>query len=203
MVGRSLGGTVRAVRLVLEVFRKELLAIGKMVFSGRRLCGERWFKAFGMSHFESPVNFIRGDVVETFSLVLFRQAFPIEFCRLKHAEGPHHVRTGESERVLYAAVHMALGCKMDHSVNLFFLHQGVNRIEIADVRLYEAIIGSVLDILEICQIAGISQFVDIDNPAVRIFVHEKTHDMASDETCAASDDYCLVIHSKWVKFLQI
>ena len=89
---------------------------------------------------------------------------------------------------------MRLRCKMNDSVYLLVLHELIESLEVADVHLHELIVRPVLDILQIGKITGISKLVDIDYLIIRIFIHEKTYDMASDEAGSAGD-YDISSHS--------
>ena len=42
---------------------------------------------------------------------------------------------------------MALGSKMDDAVDMLVLHQLVDCVEVADVHLYELVVGLVLNVL--------------------------------------------------------
>ena len=91
---------------------------------------------------------------------------------------------------------MRLCCKVDDSVDLILLHQLQDGVEVAYVSLYEDVVWLVFNILEVGQVSGISQLVDIDDAIVRIFVYEKTHYMTSYEACASCyDDVSLEIHA--------
>jgi hypothetical protein len=55
---------------------------------------------------------------------------------------------------------------------MFFLHQFVNSVEIADIHLNETVIRLILDILQIGKVACIRQLVKVDDSVIRVFVHE-------------------------------
>ena len=86
---------------------------------------------------------------------------------------------------------MALRRQMDDAGDMLLLHEGIDRIEITDVRTYEAVIRLVLDVLEVGKVAGIRQFVHIDNAVLGVLVHEQPYYMASDKSGSAGDDYAL------------
>ncbi len=114
---------------------------------------------------------------------------------MQQAQRTHHIGLRKGERVLDAAVHMALGGEVDDAVDVLFLHQLVDAIEITDVHLDELIVGLVLDVLEVGEVAGIGQLVEVDDLVFRVFVDEKSNDMAADEACATSDDdVSFVVH---------
>ena len=129
----------------------------------------------------------------------FRHGFPAFVLpgvlrRLQKRQGPHHIGLRERERILYAPVHMAFRRKVDDTVYIVPCKYPAYGIEIADVRLYESVIGSVFDILEIGKIAGVCQSVQIDDMVVRIPVHEKAYDMAPYEARSAGYQYVSLCH---------
>ena len=83
---------------------------------------------------------------------------------------------------------MGLRRQMDHPVDMLLLHEGQYALEIADIHLDETVVGPVLDILEVREIARVSELVQVDDPVVRILVHEQPHDMAADEAGAAGNE---------------
>ena len=115
--------------------------------------------------------------------------FPVEFCCLKEGEGSHHVGPCECERILDATVHMALCSKVDDTVHLLILHQLIERLEVADVHLHKPVVRSVLDILQVGEIAGICQFIDVDYLIVGIFVYKQPDNMTSDESGSPGNYY--------------
>ena len=78
---------------------------------------------------------------------------------------------------------------MDYAVDALLLHQGQHSLEIADIHPDEPVVRPVLDIPEVGQVAGIGQLVQIDDPVIRIFVHEKTDHVGADETGASRNHY--------------
>ena len=83
---------------------------------------------------------------------------------------------------------MALSGQMDDAIHLFVLHQLIEGIEVADVHLDKLVVGLVLDVLQIGEVAGIGQFVEVNDVILGILVHEQAHHVTSDEACAASND---------------
>ncbi len=175
-------------RLVLEVFGEEEFAVGQMVLPAGGLRGEGGLDAFGVRHFQGTIHFVGTDVVEAFAFVALRQALPIELGSLEEREGAHDVGLSEGEGVLDAAVHVALSGKVDNAVDMLALHEGVDGVKIANVGTDEGVVGLILDVLQVGEVAGVCQFVDIDDVILGVFVHEKTDDVAADEARSASDD---------------
>ena len=116
-------------------------------------------------------------MIEKFTFITFRTRLPINLGSLQHGERTHYISTSKGERILDRTVHVAFGCKMDNTVYLILLHQRKYGIEITDIRLNKSIIWSLLDILQIGQVSGIGQFVEIDDMIVRVFRDEKPYDM--------------------------
>ena len=77
---------------------------------------------------------------------------------------------------------------MDDTVHLLVLHQFIESVKVADVHLDELIVGFVFDVLEVSQVSGIRQFVEIDDVIIRIFCDEKSNDMATYKSSATCDD---------------
>ena len=85
---------------------------------------------------------------------------------------------------------MRFSGQMDDAIDLLVLHQLVEGIEVADIHFYKLVIGFVLDILQIGEVASIGQFVEVNDVIIRIFVHEQAHYMASNKACATSNYNC-------------
>ena len=114
---------------------------------------------------------------------------------LEQRKGPHDVGTGERERVLDGTVHVALGGEVDDPVDGVFLHEGEHAVEIDDVGLDEEVVGARLDVGQVGQVAGVGEFVDVDDAIVGIFPDEKPDDVRADEPGApGDDDIALEIH---------
>ena len=83
---------------------------------------------------------------------------------------------------------MALCSQMDNARHMFFLHQRVNRVEIADICTHETVVRFVLDIFEVRQVTCVCQLVHIDDTIVRVLVYKQTNHMTSDKSGSAGDD---------------
>ena len=175
-------------RRVLGGFIEEVVAVGQVMFGTRSSRGERRRDAFRVVHLESAINFVRRNMVEALALVLLGEAFPIELRGLQQAQSSHHVRLRESERVLDGAVHMAFCRQVDDAIDLFVLHELVERVEVADVHLHELVVRLPFDVLEVRKVACIGQLIEVDNLVFRILVHEKANNMAPDKACTAGND---------------
>ena len=196
VVARGLRGGIGGMRLVLEVFGEELLAVGQMVLPAGRLGGEWRIDAFGAGHLQRTVHLVGGDVVEAAgnrrSLGFARDdkmsRFPRNLRGLQQGERPHHVGLREGKRVADGTVDVALGGEVDDAVDLLVLHQLQHPFEIADVHLHEAVVRPVLDVFQVREIPRVGELVEVDDPVIGIFVDEQPDYMAADEPGAAGDD---------------
>jgi hypothetical protein len=77
---------------------------------------------------------------------------------------------------------------VDNAIDIMLLHQGQYGIEITDVGLDKCVVWRILNIGKICQIAGIGQFVEVDDVVVRIFVYKEANYVAADKSGTAGND---------------
>ena len=188
VVAACFGSAVRAMGLVFQVFGEELVAVSQMVLATAGLGAERRFNALGVGQLEGTVDFVGADMVEAFAFPFLRQGFPIQLGCLQHAQRPHHIGLGKGERVLDGAVHMTFGSEVDDAVDVLVLHQFIHAFKVADVHLDEAVVGLVLNVLQVGKVAGVGQLVEVDDFVFGVFVDEQADDMVADEACTASDD---------------
>ena len=161
-VRRSLGGAVGARRPVWR-----LLGEARRVVQG-----------------QVPVHLVGGDVVEQFALPLAVPVFP---CRLEQRERAQDVRTREGERIPDRAVDMAFGREVDDPVDVILTEQRPQHIQVADVPLLEYVVRGILDVPQVGKIPGIGQLVEVDDPVIGVFVHEKADYVRADKARAARD----------------
>ena len=83
---------------------------------------------------------------------------------------------------------MALGSQVDDAIDLLLLHELVEGVEVADVHLHKLVVGAVLNVLQVSEVAGIGQLVEIDDVILGILVHKQAHHVASNEACATGND---------------
>ena len=72
---------------------------------------------------------------------------------------------------------MAFSSQMDDTIYLLILHQLIESVKIADIHLHKPVVGLVLYIFEVGQVAGVCQFVEVDDAIFWIFVYEKSDNM--------------------------
>ncbi len=188
MVGTGLGSGIRRMRSVLRRLVEEVVAVGQVMLGAGGRRGERGRDAFRVVHLEGAVDFVGRDVVEALAFVLFGEAFPVELRGLEKRKRAHHVRLREGKRVLDGAVHVALGSEVDNAVDLFVLHELVECVEVANVHLHELVVGLVLYVLEVREVARIGKLIEVDNLVFRVLVHEQANHVASDKACTAGND---------------
>ena len=188
VVGAGLRCRIRGVRRVLCGLVEEVVAIGQVMFAGASRSRERGRDAFRVVHLQCTIDFVGRDVVKALAFVLFRETFPIEFRGLEQAQSSHDVRLGKRERILDGAVHVAFGGQVNDAVDLFVLHELVERVKVADVHLHELVVRLVLDILEVREVARIGKLIEVDNLVFRVLVHEQAHHVAPNEACTAGND---------------
>ena len=84
---------------------------------------------------------------------------------------------------------MRFGGKVDDAINVFVLHELVERIEVANVHLHELVVGLILDVLEVGEIACISELIEVDDVVFWVFVYEEAYNVTSDEACTSGNYY--------------
>lgn len=89
---------------------------------------------------------------------------------------------------------MALSSQMDYTVYMVFLHELLYSVEVADVCLNERVVRLILNVLEVSQIAGISQLVEVDDVVFGILVDKKSDYVAANKSGTASNEYVACIH---------
>ena len=148
-----------------------------MVVLRRGLGAERRLHSLGIGKLQGPVHLVGRYVVEALAVVAFGQALPVHLGSLQERERAHDVGAGKGERVFDAAVHMALGRKVYDAVHPIPPHEPEHGVEVADVGPDECVVGPAFDILQVGQVAGVGQFVDIYDVILTIFVDEQAHHM--------------------------
>lgn len=127
-------------------------------------------------------------MVEALAVELLGKAFPVELSRLEHGESTHDIGLGKGKGILDGAVDMTLRGEMDDAVDVLAAHEIGDSLKIADVGFDESIVGAVFDILQVGEVTGIGQFVDIENVIVGVLVDKKLDYMCADKTGSSSDD---------------
>lgn len=189
VVTARLAGRVGAVRIILRILVEEILSVRQVMFRRRSRGSERRLDTFRMCHLQCSVHLVGRDVIETLTLILLRQTFPVHLSRLQQRQRTHHVGACKGKRILDAAVHMALCSQVNDTVHVIQLHQLLHLLVVADVRLYEHIVRQVLNVLQVRQVTRIRQLVQVDDTVFRILVYEQAHHVAANKSGTAGNQY--------------
>ena len=106
---------------------------------------------------------------------------------LEQAERSDDIGLDEDLRTVDGSVDMAFGGQVHQHIDRFLAQQLADRRLVADVGLDETVILLRLDGSERCQISGIGQLVDIDDPVVGVG-GQTTTERRTDETGPAGDE---------------
>ena len=181
-------------RVILCGLIEEIVAVGKVMLARRRSGRERRLHALGVVHLERTIHLIGRDVVEALALVALGQRLPVELRGLEQRKRAHHVGAGKGEGVLDAAVHVALGSKMNNAIHLLLLHQTVESVEVADVHLHKLIVGPALKVFQVGEIARVGELIEANYVILGIFVHKKAHHMAANKPGTAGNNNRSTFH---------
>ena len=101
--------------------------------------------------------------------------------------GADHVRVNEILRRINAAIDMRFGREIDHGVKLMLGHELVHLIGIGNVGLEEFVTIAVFlrHTVEIGEIAGVSQDIDIGDRGRLVMFQNVANKVAANETAAA------------------
>ena len=106
---------------------------------------------------------------------------------LQQVDGAHHVALHKNFGVLDGAVHVALGGKVDDVIEIVLLEQAFHQLLVADIALHEHMAGVALHVLQVFQIAGVGQLIQIDQQDLRVLFEHIMHKVGTDKTGAAGD----------------
>ena len=134
---------------------------------------------------QRTIYFVGRNMIEAFPLPV---AVPLFLGCLQQGKRAHDIGAGEDERILDRTIDVAFGGQVDHSVDIVLAEHFADGVVVADVGLDEGVVRSIFDVSQVGQIAGIGQFIEIDDPIVGIFVYEEPHHMRADESGAAGNE---------------
>ena len=72
---------------------------------------------------------------------------------------------------------MALGGEVDDSVDIVFLDYAAHLVEVSYVCLDKSVVGTVLDVLQVGEVACVGELVEVDDTVVGVFVYKQAHDV--------------------------
>ena len=171
VVAAGLGGAVGAVGIVLGGLQEEFAAVGG--------------GALGLVKLQRAVNLVRGNMVEALA---FPVAVPVLAGGLQQAQRAHYIRAGKGEGVFDGAVDVALGGEVNDAIYIVLLHDGAHALEVADVGLHEGVVRLALNILQVGQVTGIGEGIQVNNFVLGVLVDEETYNVRADEAGAACDE---------------
>ena len=199
VVARCLCSRIGAVGVVLGRFVEKLIAVSLVTLRGSYGLEGR-LDSLGVVHLQSTIYLVGRDMVEALAFITLWKTLPIELRRLQERDRAHYIGLCEGEGVLNRAVHMAFGSKVDNAVNLLVLHQLIESLEVADIHPHELVVGLILDIFEVCEVARIGEFVEVDDAVLGILVYEQPHNVRANKTRTASDNNITLCHNSLLIF---
>ena len=166
MVGSSLAGGVGAVGLIAAELRKLRVRAA-----------------------EGSIHFVRRDLQETKRFPrLCRQRRHMRTRSLKQPEGADNVGLNERSRPMDGTIHMGFGSKIDHRARLMPVKEFCQQGCIGDVPLDKHVPGIRGNGLQVLQIAGVGQLVEVDDRLGRVR-QPVEYKVAANEACAAGYQY--------------
>jgi len=82
---------------------------------------------------------------------------------------------------------MALRREVYDAVDVVLGHESADGVEVADVGSDEGVVGSVLYVPEVGEVARVGEFVEVDDVVVGVLVDEEPHHVAADESSSAGN----------------
>ena len=76
---------------------------------------------------------------------------------------------------------------MYDSVDFVVLDYAAHFIKIGVISFHKCIVGAILDILKVGEVAGVCEFIEIEDMVVGIFIHKQSYYMAADESGSSGD----------------
>ena len=110
---------------------------------------------------------------------------------IEHHTGTNHVGVNEILRGINAAIDVGFGSEINDGVELVLGHELIHLIGIGDIGLKKLVAVAVLSrhTLEIGQIAGVGQNVDITDVGRLVMFQNVANKVAANETAAARYQY--------------
>ena len=173
---RELAGTViiRAIRNHSRQTIRFMKSTDKMITrrlgSGVRAVGRElgFFRKGRIRHGKRPEHFVCRNVMEAESALLFRlKAVPPVFHAAKQDAGAHHIGADKGVRINNGPVNVALRGEVHHRVRLIFRKNLPQQLFVTDIAVDKHVVRIALDILQIHQVAGIGELIEINNFVAR------------------------------------
>ena len=108
---------------------------------------------------------------------------------LQEVHGAHDVGLDEDFRVGNGPVHVALGGEVDDIVKVILLEQGRYQFLVADIPLDEDVPGVPFHALQVFQVPGVGQLVQVDQENVIVLFQHVVDEVGANEARTASYEY--------------
>ena len=89
---------------------------------------------------------------------------------------------------------MALSGKVDDVIEIVLCKQALDQLLVADVALHEDVAGVALNVLQVLEVAGVGQLVEVDQQDLGVLLEHIMHKVGTDKTGAAGDK--IFFHNK-------
>lgn len=157
--------------------------IGRMGVDGRGF-GEETGGAQG------AVDLVGADLDKLLSLLpgLLPGVVPGVLGPLQEVHRAHHIGGHEDLGVCDGAVHMGLRRKVDDEIRVILPDERGHKLLVADIAVDKDVPLVVLDVLQVLQIAGIGQGIQVDDANVRILFQHIVDKGGSDKPGAAGNE---------------
>lgn len=156
-----------------------------------------------MREFQRTIHLVGADVIETLAVIALGQRLPVELGSLQEGQSAHHIGAGKGEGVLDTTVNMALGSQVNDTVDLILHHESLHQVEVANVAFHKCVVEAVFNIVQVGKVAGIGEFVEVDNAILWIFVDKESHHMRPYKAGpTGNDDIALKVHILKFQFFR-
>ena len=136
-------------------------AVGAVGFIGVSFCKGRGIFS------QSAIDLVGADVQEAEGgLVILWQTTPVGPHGFQEAEGAHHISLDEVLRAVDGAVDVAFRREVEHRARAVLGQQPVDEGAITQVALHEGVSRIALQADEVFHVAGVGEFVEVDNGLV-------------------------------------
>ena len=89
---------------------------------------------------------------------------------------------------------MALSGKVDDVIEIVLCKQALDQLLVADVALHKDVAGVALNVLQVLEVAGVGQLVEVDQQDLRVLLEHIMHKVGTNKTGAAGDK--IFFHNK-------
>ena len=112
---------------------------------------------------------------------------PSLFSTLQQIDRPHYISLYEDLRIRDTTIHMTLRREVDDIIEIILGKQVFHQYFVTDISLYEDMARIFLHILQVFQIARVSQLVQIHQSNIRIFIQHVIDKVRADKTGTSCD----------------